>query len=321
MANVAVLEQSGELAAADPLEAFADFLRLRVAEGDAAADTIRAYWAAIRYFYRWAQAEGVQPAEATENDVVEYRRAMVERGLAASTINLRLSALRRFFGAAVWRGWRHDNPAEGLKARRDRAAIAEGPQYLTQGQLGALFHAAKGNSLQAMRDRLVLALGALQGLRCVEICRLSTNDVMERGGHPVLYIQGKTGARLVYLRPDMVALLEAYMAAKTAAGLTDEALVVSLANGSRGQRLTRGGIAKLVVRYLDAIGVRGRTNSTHLLRHSYATITLAAGAEMRQVQESLGHADPRTTARYAHATDRAQRNPALFIEEVDVANG
>ena len=302
----------------DPRDAFAEFLRLNVADGDASPDTIRAYKSGVRAFYDFCQVRGIHPANATEYDVMEWRRAMVEDGLAPSTINLKLCAVRRFFAAAVWRGIRPDNPAEGLKAKSDGRRM---DQYLTQGQLGALFHAARGNTLAALRDRLVLAMGALQGLRSVEIVRLRPSDIREQGGHPVATVRGKTGQREVYLRPDVLRLIEDYLKARAEEGLPagpDDSLIISLANGSRGQGITRGSLRRLVSGYLDTIGVTGRANSTHLLRHSYATITLAAGAELRQVQESMGHSDPRTTARYAHATERAERNPALFIEEVEL---
>ena len=92
-------------------------------------------------------------------------------------------------------------------------------------------------------------------------------------------------------------------------------LLVSVGNRSRGGRLSRSQIRTLVNSYLTESGLKNKNNrtiSTHSLRHTAGTLALRAGAELRQVQDLLGHADPRTTSIYVHVGDRWDNNPAQY---------
>src|SRR3954466_6675613 len=101
---------------ADALAAFGDFLRLRVADGDASEATLRTYKSNVAAFVTWCEGQAISPAHAAADDLVDYRRALVESGLSRSTGAARLAPVARFFEAGVWRGLRQDNPAAGLKA-------------------------------------------------------------------------------------------------------------------------------------------------------------------------------------------------------------
>jgi integrase/recombinase XerD len=97
----------------------------------------------------------------------------------------------------------------------------------------------------------------------------------------------------------------------------DRPLLIALGNRAGGQRLSRRGIRSIVDRYLELTNLKhtpGRTLSAHSLRHTAGTLALRSGAELRQVQDLLGHADPRTTCIYAHVADRWEHNPALKLD-------
>ena len=98
----------------------------------------------------------------------------------------------------------------------------------------------------------------------------------------------------------------------------EDYVFVSVSNNSKGKQLSRRSIRTIVDRYLIATGLKhkeGRTISAHSLRHTAATQALRAGADLRQVQDLLGHADPRTTSIYAHVGDRWEHNPGAAVEE------
>ena len=132
---------------------FGKFLRLHVADGDASPATIKSYWSNARQFVGWCQENQVDPATATEDDIVEYRRALVdeyERG----TVATKLAAVKRLYEAIAWRGLRSDNPAAGLRAPRDRTDRSERVKYLPLTGLRQLLDAPQGACADAWRRHI-----------------------------------------------------------------------------------------------------------------------------------------------------------------------
>jgi site-specific recombinase XerC len=181
----------------DLLLAWADFLRLDVAQGDASPRTVATYQAQVRDFLAWCQAQGLHPALATEDDLKAYRAHLVER-YARATVATRLAAIRRFYQAAVWRGYRTDNPAAGIRPPRERTARDERVRFLPLEGLKRLLDAPRGDGLRATRDRAILALMGVHGLRVGEIVALDVADLDLDAG--TVSVPGKGGKRrTVYL--------------------------------------------------------------------------------------------------------------------------
>ena len=162
---------------ADLLAAFADFLRLDVAQGDASPETIRAYAGQVQAFVTWCQAQGIRPAAASEADLKAYRAALVAEGYARSTIAARLNAVRRFYAMAQARGFRPDNPAQGIKSPPDRADRADRIKWLPLTAVSRLLAAPDAQTLKGKRDRAILVLMALHGLRVAEVVALQMADL------------------------------------------------------------------------------------------------------------------------------------------------
>ena len=120
----------GQVVASDAGAAFADFLRLRVGDGDASPHTVRAYYSHVRAFSAWCDGHGIRPAGAMAGDLENYRRDLIDGGYTRSTVGAKLQAVERFFSAMQWRGLRTDNPAAGLKAPRDKTDKAERVKFL-----------------------------------------------------------------------------------------------------------------------------------------------------------------------------------------------
>ncbi|MGQ9636032.1 MAG: tyrosine-type recombinase/integrase [Bryobacteraceae bacterium] len=300
--------------------AFAEFLRIDVASGDASKDTVRSYRAEVAAWLAWCQDKGIDPATATIAHIKLFRQELIDASYKPITIRWKLSIVRRFYEAARNAGLRPDNPAAGVKSPRVRQAT-EDFKYLSDEQLGQLLAAVEDpetasgrEKLKRLRSHLMLALMALHGLRTVEVHRASVEDLTERGPHLALLVRGKTRDRLVYLRPDTAERLRAYLALRE--GVTaDQAgtpLFAALGNRARG-RLSRRHIRQATDNYLTAAGLKRPGISNHALRHTAGTLGYLHTGDLRAVQELLGHADPRMTARYAHVVDMAKRNPALFI--------
>ncbi|NJQ98371.1 MAG: tyrosine-type recombinase/integrase [Hydrococcus sp. CSU_1_8] len=141
------------------------------------------------------------------------------------------------------------------------------------------------------------------------------------GGNCFLKVEGKGKIRSVPIRKDIVDLLDRYKQARKETGEKldrDSPLMISLSNQTFHQRLSRRGIEYIVDGYLVKTQLKRIDNrqsrSTHSLRHTAGTLGLAGGASLREVQELLGHTDPKTTAIYAHLTERYESNPAKGID-------
>lgn len=289
-------------------EAFRLFLRMDVANGDASPDTVRGYLSAVRSFLAWCHQAETAPATATARDILEYRAQLVAYGYKPGTIAHRLSVVRRFYEALRWHGFRQDNPADGIQAPRERVMAEDRIRYLETDSLRDLFASIPHDTAKGRRDRAMVGLMALHGLRGVEIHRASVGDLDLAAAMPTMIARGKNGDRLVYLRRDVAAAIAAALEDRAGDLAGDAPLFVSVANRARGERITRRGVRMVADSYLAKSG--SQHTGAHVLRHTAATLALSGGAQIHQIQAMLGHKDPRTTQRYAHVIDRAANNPA-----------
>lgn len=305
----------------DMLEAFADFLNIDVGAGDAAPDTVATYSSHLQQFVSWCDRTRINPAALTREDIKRYRRWMIEeRHYKPATVALKLSVLRRFYDAAVEHRLIAVNPASGVKPPREKRDAAERITYLEKPEVEKLLGAVPNDgTLKAARDKVLLAIMALEGPRTVEIHRTNIFDVVQQGSNLGIRVEGKRNIRVVPLTPALAQALIAYLEARKAGGETLDAsspLFVAVGNRAGGKRISRRGIRQIVDGYLTQTGLKhkpGRTLTAHSLRHTAGTLALRAGAELRQVQDLLGHKDPRTTTIYAHVAERWENNPALKL--------
>jgi integrase/recombinase XerD len=309
--------------------AFTNFLQFDVANGGASGDTIVTYWTQVKQYLEWCQESTIDPREATRETIKIYRWWLAEqRGYKPTTIAVKLTAVSRLYDAAVEYGLMGGNPAWGVKPPTESIDPAARITYLEQGEATILLQSLTqplGTSidtrspLKILRDKLLLGVMTLEGTRTVEMHRLNIGDVVRQGTRLGLKVSSKRHLRVVPLTPQLAQVVEGYLTALRGAGfdcMVDCPLLVNLSNYGRGERLSRRGIRQVVDKYLQATNLKymeGRTLSAHSLRHTAGTLALRNGATLRQVQDLLGHADPRTTAIYAHVGDRWENNPALKV--------
>ncbi|MBV9324844.1 MAG: tyrosine-type recombinase/integrase [Chloroflexi bacterium] len=303
------------------LAAFARFLNRNVASGDAADDTHATYGVHVATWLAWCRGTELDLARATLDDVEDYREALVGAGCQLATVAIKLTLVRRFYDAAIRAGLRLDNPAAGVRAPRGKRA-AEDFGYLSEGELALLLRAVPqrldthGQVLvQDLRDKALLALLSLQVLRTVEITRANVDDLQPREHQWALLVRGKGHDRLIYLRQDVADSLRSYLGARGRVQSDPLGLPLLTAVGNRagGQRLSRRGVRTIVDAHLRRLDLKRPGLSNHALRHTGATLAYKYTHDLRAVQEMLGHADPRTTARYARVVDKALDNPAAAV--------
>jgi site-specific recombinase XerD len=299
--------------------AFADFLRVEVANGDASPDTITGYRGVVATWVNWCFDQGIDPATVTVSDIKRYRHMLIERNLSPVTVRWNLMVVRRFYEAARNAGLRLDNPAAGVKSPRVRHAAEHFP-YLSEQELATLLAAipdpdqATGREkVRRLRDLLMVAMMALQGLRTIEVARANVENLTEKSGNFVLLVRGKIRDRIAYLRPDTAARMKEYLGVRGPVPRDASGTPLFSTVAQHPHRLGRAHIRLCTSQCLRLAGLKRSGLSNHALRHTAATLGYLHTGDLRAVQELLGHADPRMTARYAHVVDMAQRNPALFI--------
>jgi site-specific recombinase XerD len=303
------------------VEAFFRFLNRNVAAGDAADDTRTTYAVHVATWLAWCRGVGLDVAQATVDDVEDYREGLIGAGCQPSTVALKLTLVRRFYAAAIRASLRQGNPADGVSAPRSKRT-AEDFGYLSEGDLALLLRGVPrrldkgGRPLEVdLRDKAILALLSLQVLRTVEITRANVDDLQRRGEHLALLVRGKGHDRLIYVRQDVGECLLRYLEGRSTA-IADahgEPLITAIGNRAGGRRLSRRSVRRIVDGHLQRHALKRARLSNHALRHTGATLAYKYTRDLRAVQELLGHADPRTTARYARVVDRAEHNPAAAV--------
>ena len=169
------------------------------------------------------------------------------------------------------------------------------------------------HAVEDLRDKAMLALMGLHGLRTIEVERASVEDWKPEA--PLLLVRGKGHDRVVYLRKDVAEAITAYLIAREPVRTNSAGtpLFAAVGNFAGGGRISRRGIRKTVDAYLTRAELKRPGVSGHALRHTAATLAYKHTRDLRGVQEMLGHSDPKVTTRYAHVVDRAQNNPAAAV--------
>lgn len=290
--------------------AFESFLLTDVAHGAASDDTLQRYRCHARQWLHWCRRRRIAPESATARDVKLYRRALLQAGYKSSSIALKLCSVRQLYRAAQEACLRPDNPAEGLKPPREHESPE--PSHFSEQELAGLFEVLpKDDSVRSLRDRALVGLMSLHGLRTVQVHRASVED-LELGPEPRLLTRGKGRRHWLALRPDLAELLESYLRGRPRVPADEQGTPLLTSLSAPGRRLSRRGLRHVVDGYLREAGLKTPGSSTHALRHTAGTLAYRHSRDLRAVQEMLGHASPRTTARYAHLVDRAQ-SPALAV--------
>jgi integrase/recombinase XerC/integrase/recombinase XerD len=297
-----------------------EWLGLDVANGDACADTLKTYRSHFSGWLAWCDQYSVVPGQATTDDVKLWRQHLVAIGSKSSTIALKLTTVRRFYQAAVDRGMITTNPVATVRPPRERRAVKDKIKYLTAGEAELLFRAVPNEQrLKPLRDRAMIALMALEGLRRVEIMRANVEDieVMVDGGIRLL-VHGKGKEGYVYPREDTAQAIETFLLFR---GKTDpDTLGVPLftrllKGGVVAKRITRSGINRIIDTYLLIAGVKRAGVSCHALRHTCGTLLYQATRDVRAVQETLRQSNINTAAIYAGIVDRGK---ARYTKEIQV---
>jgi integrase/recombinase XerD len=260
--------------------------------------TVDAYRRDLAAFHNWL---GGAVGTATTNDLDRYLAELRAQGLAATTIARRVAALRAFFRHQALLGFRQDNPAAELDLPRRTRRL---PRTLSPAEAERLIDAANGTTPRALRDRALVELLYGGGFRVGEAVALTKADV-DLDGRLVRAVGKGNKERVVPIGRAAADALRRYLS--RGRPYLDSRRRPELFLNARGGALTRGGVFLLLRTIAARAGLEPERVHPHLLRHSFATHLLEGGADLRSVQELLGHADLATTELYTHVSDRRRR--------------
>jgi len=272
----------------------------------ASPETIRAYRNDLEQFASFLGASEEAGAKAPPPERLDplairaFVASLHRRGLSKVSIGRKLAAIRSFLRHAVREGRARANPAADVRGPRRPPSL---PRILTVDEVFALLDGIPGDRLADVRDRALLELLYATGMRVGELVRLDLADVDLPGGMVRVLGKGRKERAVPFGRKAADALqrwLEQARALRRLPGAATEAVFLNL----RGGRLTDRSVRRILARRLREAALAARA-SPHALRHSFATHMLGAGADLRAIQELLGHASLSTTQRYTHVSVEA----------------
>ena len=289
------------------------FLDMIAAERGAATNTLDAYRRDLIAYSAGLVARGRTPLDAATDDLRAYLAMLEAQGFKPTSAARKLSAIRQFHRFLVAEGKRADDPAQILEGPRQGQRL---PKILTVREVDRLLATPKegldlearpaGERLRAARMNALLELLYATGLRVSELVTLPRHAL--RGRDPLIAIKGKGGReRLVVVSEPARAAVSLYLAVlkQRLPGAADGPWLFPA--GSAAGHLTRQAFARDLKMVAAAAGIATHRVSPHVLRHAFASHLLQNGADLRIVQELLGHADIATTQIYTHVLDERMK--------------
>ena len=274
------------------LESFRDHLGL---EAGNSPNTVESYLRDLRRFVQFAAMKRVPgPGGVNRAMLRDFVFTLKDLGLSPATIRRQVSALHTYFDFLVGEGALLDDPSDRLETPKRGRTL---PDVLTVREIEGLLAAPSPDEPLGWRDRALLELGYGAGLRVSELCALEVSDLLLSDG--LVRVFGKGGKeRLVPIGRKIVGPVSIYLNSIRPTLLQRGGQSRVLLN-ARGTPLSRVGAWGIIKRLSKRAGITKRV-SPHTLRHSFATHLLEGGADLRAVQEMLGHVDLATTQIYTH---------------------
>ncbi len=285
--------------------ALAEFLRSLALEKNASEHTVKSYredlTQALDFFRVKYEGQDLTPESITSRQLRAFAAWLHDQEYAKTTIARRIAAVRTWFKFLCRQGTVTSNPAEGLRAPRQDKKL---PHFLGEDTLDKLLQAPPAEDPFGKRDRAILEMLYSAGLRVSELTGLNLSDIDLDAGVATIRGKGKK-ERIAFFGTASLSTLKIWLHAR------EELLTEKIGSMPRrtdavflnknGTRLTSRSVGRMLEKYLAQAGLDPRT-SPHTLRHSFATHMLDHGADIRSVQELLGHSSLATTQIYTHVT-------------------
>lgn len=269
------------------------FLMYMKSERGATVNTLKAYEKDLRQFLSFIRREDLEIYTVSKDIIRDFIVLLTESRYNKNSIIRKLSTLRRFYKFMVKRGFMNENPIVSLFSPKQEKIL---PNFLTQSEMERLIESIPLDNPLGIRDRAIIEMLYSTGVRIGELVQLDISSIKD---NRQILIKGKGNKeRIVFLGDYALKSLKRYLEEvrpKLVRDTRERALFLS----RFGTRLTCRSIERMMEKYGIHIG---KDISPHTIRHSFATHLLENGADLRAVQELLGHSDLSTTQKYTHIT-------------------
>jgi len=274
-----------------------EFLRRLALEKHYSEHTLRAYAKDLSLLQEFLTGRGKSITDCTMREVRAFLAKLRAQELSRSTLARRVSAVRSLFKFLFREGAIDNNPVAGLRTQRREQRL---PRFLTVQEMTRLLSAPDTSGWVGARDAAIIETLYGGGLRVSELVGLDDGDVDDRQGMARVRGKGKK-ERLAPLGGCAAKAIRHYRSLKSSVSLPDKDPRALFINAVDGSRITTRSVRRVLRKHLLAAGLDGNL-SPHALRHSFATHMLQNGADLRSVQELLGHEHLSTTQIYTHLT-------------------
>lgn len=273
------------------LTMFIDFLAI---ERGLAKNTLSAYRSDLKEFFDFIKEKNIQIEELKKEEILAYIVNLKQKKRANSTISRQLAAIKAFFKFLQQEGIVIINPTSDLEGHKKQKRL---PQVLSIDEIEKILEKPKNNNPLGIRDKAMLETLYGAGMRVSELINLDVNSINTDLGY-VRCVGKGSKERIIPLGNQAILSLNAYLKGARNKLLKNPKEYALFLN-QHGRRLTRQGFWKILKNYAQQAGIK-KEITPHVLRHSFATHLLENGADLRSVQEMLGHVDVTTTQIYTH---------------------
>lgn len=276
--------------ATDEITRYEEYL---VREKHASQNTVSSYLRDISQFADYLQARGPELLEVTAETVQSYMDWMLSRGKSTASVTRFLASVKSFYNFQIFSGKVKANPAKGVAAAK---AERKYPKILTSKEVDLFLEQPQCVDAKGFRDHAMLELLYATGIRVSELITLDLEDLNLAAGF--IHCSSKGKERIIPLYRTAVKALQDYVWKIRPQLISDEEETALFVN-MNGERMSRQGFWKIIKYYQEKAGIE-KEITPHTLRHSFAVHLLENGADLRSIQEMLGHADISSTQIYTH---------------------
>jgi integrase/recombinase XerD len=266
-------------------------------EKKASPNTLSSYLRDIGQYLRWAEGEGFTPYQAEQEDIEHYVKHLSAVGKSVATVTRGLASIKSFYTFLIGAGAVGVNPAKGIVPAKVERKL---PQILTSKEVDLFLEQPDHSDAKGCRDKAMLELLYATGIRVSELIGLNMEHLNLSAGF--VRCPGKSKERIIPLYPAAVRALTEYVnrvRPQMLERVGENALFVNMS----GERMSRQGFWKIIKHYQEKAGIK-KEITPHTLRHSFAAHLLENGADLRSIQEMLGHADISSTQIYAQLVNQ-----------------
>ena len=279
------------------MEYLTEYERYLAERKKASPNTLSSYLRDIRQYLAWLSEEGLTPEQAAQSDVERYIKVLTSKGKSAATVTRSLASLKSFYTYLLGTGRVLVNPAKGPAPAKVERKL---PHILTAKEVELFLEQPDASDAKGCRDRAMLELLYATGIRVSELIGLNLDNVNLSASFIRCSSRGKE--RIIPLYPAAVRALQDYLEhvrPQVIEHVDERALFVNM----NGERMSRQGFWKIIKHYQEKAGIQ-KNITPHTLRHSFAAHLLENGADLRSIQEMLGHADISSTQIYAQLVNQ-----------------